>query len=333
MAPVAGSVVIAACTSTTTSSPVVVCGPDNVATTNWDVVATTNYEAAWYYASLDAIPVGFYSVASADVTPDQYPAPPPISTTPPGAGPTPAPPPITPPAATPPAPAPTVTIPIVDAGVAVPPLDAGAAPAVASSAAAATTVAASVGRYFPNGCATATATGNVVTFHLNNCSGPLGLLASTGTVTATITIVSSAVQIQLAGNNIAANGATINLATSGTLTATASGQKTLQANTHSNGTGPDGNAIAHSGMYTLVWPTGVGCATLNGTLTGVGSGAFGGTTTTITNYVACTNKCPQSGTTMSSFNGGTVTLAFNGSNTAQCTSSLGTSASIQLNCP
>jgi hypothetical protein len=225
-----------------------------------------------------------------------------------------------------------VTIPPVVVGI-----DAGAAPpattAGASSAAAATAVAASVGKYFPNGCATATATGNVVTFHLNNCSGPLGLVASTGTVTATITVVSSAVMVQLAGNNIAANGATINLATSGTLTASASGQKTLQSNTHSNGTGPFGNNIAHTGMYTLVWPTGAGCATLNGTLSGIGSGAFVGTSTTITNYVACLNKCPQSGTTMSTFNGGTVTLAFNGSNTAQCTSSLGTSASIQLNCP
>jgi hypothetical protein len=220
----------------------------------------------------------------------------------------------------------TIPPPVIDAGA--PPAAAGA-----SSAAAATAVAASVGKYFPNGCATATATGNVVTFRLNNCSGPLGLQASTGTVTATITVVSSAVQIQLAGNNIAANGATINLATSGTLTASATGQKTLQSNTHSNGTGPDGNNIAHTGMYTLVWPTGAGCATLNGTLSGIGSGSFAGTSTTITNYVACVNKCPQSGTTMSTFNGGTVTLAFNGSNTAQCTSSLGTSASIQLNCP
>jgi hypothetical protein len=162
MAPVLGSVGLWACTSTT-SLLAVVCGPDNVATTNWDVVTTTNFEAAWYYASLDAVPLGFYSVASA-----------------------------------------TVGVDAVDAG------------AFASSAGAASAVASAVGQYFPNGCATATASGNVVAFNLNNCTGPIGLVASTGTVTATLTLVSNAVQIQLAGNNISANGATVNLATSGT---------------------------------------------------------------------------------------------------------------------
>ena len=281
MAPVFGGVVFAACTSTTTS-PAVVCGPDNVATTNWDVVAATNYEAAWYYASLDPIPLGFYAVESAEVGLSADPA---------------------------------------------------ATGSTTSSAAAASAVAAAAGHYFPNGCAAAAASGNVVTFRLNDCAGPLGLVASTGTVTATITLVSNAVQIQLAGNNISANGAVVNLATSGTLTAAANGQKTLHSNTQSNGTGPDGNGVAHTGMYTLVWPTGAGCATLNGTLSGIGSGAYSGTNTQISNYVACVNKCPQSGTAVSSFNGGSVTLAFNGSNTAQCTSSMGTSASIPLNCP
>ncbi|HXN34413.1 MAG TPA: hypothetical protein VN894_21270 [Polyangiaceae bacterium] len=274
LAPVLGSAVLLACTSTT-SSPVVACGPDDVATTNWDVVVVTNYEAAWYYASLDAVPLGFYTVAS---------------------------------------------VPVADATL------------VVSADGAATAVAAAVGQYFPNGCATATASGNVTTFTLNNCTGPLGLVRSTGTVTATFTLASNAIQIQLAGNKISANGATVNLATTGTLTA-ANGQKTLQANSATTGTGPDGNGVAHSGTYTLVWPTGDGCATINGTLSGIGTGAYAGTSTQITNYVACAGKCPQSGTATSSFNGGTATLTFNGSSNAQCSASNGTSASVPLHCP
>jgi hypothetical protein len=289
LAPVLGSVALVACTSTT-SSPVVVCGPDNVAVTNAEVVAAANYEAAWYYGALDPVPLGFYTVADVSVGGDPDP-----SYAPTGSG---------PPSQSPPGSA----TPIVDAGGPVAPVaDAGVG---ASSAAAASAVAASVGHYYPNGCATATASGNVVTFKLNNCTGPLGLVGSSGTVTATL-----------------------NLATSGTLTATASGQKTLQANSQTSGTGPGGNDIMHTGMYTLVWPTGTGCATLNGTLSGIGSGTYAGTSTTITNYVACANKCPQSGMTVSSFNGGNVTLSFNGSTSAQCTSSIGTSASIPLNCP
>ena len=277
-----GSVALVACTSTT-SSPVARVRPGQCGGHDAEIVAATNYEAAWYYGVLDPVPLGFYTVADVTVPEgalsharDLRPG-----------------------SAVPMVPVPTVPVPVapVDAGVLAPLVEAGVA--TASSAAAASAVAASVGHYFPNGCATASASGNVVTFKLNDCTGPLGLVGSTGTVTATLNVVGNSVQVQLAGNNISANGATVNLSTSGTLTATASGQKTLQASSQTGGTGPDGNNIMHSGMYTLVWPTGTGCATINGTLTGSGTSA--GTTTQITNYVACTNKCPQSGMTVSSF--------------------------------
>ena len=52
-----GAMAVASCTSTS-SAPVVACGPDNVATTNADVVAAVNAEAASYYASLDPIVFG-----------------------------------------------------------------------------------------------------------------------------------------------------------------------------------------------------------------------------------------------------------------------------------
>jgi hypothetical protein len=157
-------------------------------------------------------------------------------------------------------------------------------------------------------------------------------VATSGTFTATFNVANGAVRIQLAGSNLAANGATINLATSGTLTANASGQKTLTVNSQTSGTGPDGNGVSHMGTYTMVWPTGAGCATLNGTLSGVGAGNFSGTTTTITNFVACANTCPQSGTTTSAFKGGTATLTFNGTATVQCNASDGTSASFPISC-
>jgi hypothetical protein len=332
LVPVLGTASFVACTSTTTS-PVVACGPDDVAVVNAEAVAATNYEAGWYYGALDPIPLGFYTVADVSVgtaaapqygTPPQPPAPmAPIPTISPVPLPTPAPAvPVSDAGSPPPA--------IVDAGMVTPIVDAGAG---APSTAAASAVAASVDRYFPNGCATATASGNVVTFKLNDCTGPLGLLATSGTVTATLNVVGNSVHVQLSGSNVSANGATLNLATTGILTATASGQKTLQANSQTSGTGPGGNNIMRTGMYTLVWPTGTGCATLNGTLSGIGAGVYAGTSTQITNYVTCTNKCPQSGMTVSSFNGGSVTLLFNGTTNAQCTSSLGTSALLPLSCP
>ena len=272
LAPVVGAIVSSACTSTT-SSLVVACGPDDVATTNWDIVATTNYEAGWYFAALDPVPLSFFGVTSGTI-------------------------------------------------IAV----------AATSNNAATLVAASAGQNFPNSCASATANGNVVTFMLDNCSGPLGLVGTTGTITATFNLVSNALQIQLAGTGVHANGATLNLATSGTFTVNASGQKTLDATTQTSGTGPDGNSVT-LGSFTLVWPTGTGCATINGNFSGIGSGTFAGTTTQISNYVACTGMCPRSGMTVSSFNGGTATLTFNGTSNAQCSASDGTSGSIPLRCP
>lgn len=293
LAPAITLACVGACNSTTTS-PAVVCGPDNVATTNLDVVAVTGYEAGWYWASLDAISVNVLTVAATTVN--------------------------------------TVSNPFDGGSVDAAALLDGAV-AAGASAAVANVVAGAVGNYFsPSGCATATANGNVVTFHLNNCTGPLDLASNTGTFTATFNVVDSMIQVQLAGNNIATNGATINLSTSGTLTF-ANGQRTLQATSNSSGTGPFGNSVAHSGTFTVVWPTGAGCATINGTMSGVSSGNVGSTMTQITNFVSCANKCPQSGTTTSSFNGGTATLAFNGSNNAQCTASNGTSASIPLRCP
>jgi hypothetical protein len=285
-----GSGVLGACT-TTTSSLAVACGPDDVATTNWDAVAATNYESAWYYAAIDPIPFGD-APGAFPVANDADPS-------------------------------------IVDPSRTDPPDAMAATP----SASAARAVAAAVGRYFPNGCATASAGGNVVTFELNDCSGPLGLVGSTGTIKATMTVVDGTAQIALAGNGVVTNGATVNLATSGTVSVGAGGQKTLQASSQSNGTGADGASIAHTGIYELTWPTGAGCATLSGTLSGLGAGAYAGTSTVVSDYVACTNMCPQYGIATSSFSGGSLTLIFNGTSTAQCSASNATYGPIPLNCP
>jgi hypothetical protein len=260
----------AACTSGSTAVAVLACGPDSVATTNSDVVIVNDYEAALYYASVDAIPVTFYE----------------------------------------------------------PPLVSGDLATLSADAASA--IAGATGKYFQNGCATASVIGNVVTFVLDNCTGPLGLVAATGTVVATLSVQSSAVGVQLSGHNFTANGATMNLATVGTLTAS-NGQKTLTATTQTTGTGPNGNNASHSGMYSMVWTPGSGCATVSGTLTSTGS-ILHVASTQITNYVTCTGKCPQSGTSVSTFSGGTVMLTFNGSSTALCNASDGTSANLPLQC-
>jgi hypothetical protein len=263
-----------ACSNTTTATPVVACGPDDVAVTNLDLVLVTDYEAGLYYAVVDPVPAILFD--------------------PPSAG-------------------------LLDAATA------------AASNAAASAVAAAVGKYFPNGCASASASGNVVTFKLDACNGPLDLARVTGTVTAVLEVRGNTVAVELAGNKISANGATIFLTTSATLTGS-NGQRTLVVNSQTTGTGPNGSNAAHTGMYMVAWATGSGCATIDGTLGGGGSGG-NVTSTQITSFVSCAGKCPQSGSAVSSVSGdGTVAIAFDGSSSARCTASNGTSAVIPLQC-
>jgi hypothetical protein len=198
---------------------------------------------------------------------------------------------------------------------------------------AASAAAAAVGNYYSSRCATATANQNVVTYVLDNCSGALDARSTSGTITATFTTSGSgSLSIQLTGGNINADGANLNLQTSATVTQSAVGQKTLQATSQTSGTGPDGNAVNHTGTYALTWSTGTGCATLNASLAGVSTTADANTSTTIQSYVICDGKCP-SGSVTSSYSGGQVTLNYNGSSTANCTSSIGTSSAVPLVCP
>ena len=297
--------------NTSTTSPLLPCvnGTGNAATTTADWVYTTNVEAGLYFAAVDPVVPALFTFAQ------------------------------------------------------------GQAAVTSQASAAATAVAQAAGTNFPNGCATATASQNVVTFNLNNCTGPLGISNLKGTVTATINATGNGqVQTQLAGTNVTSNNAILNLNTSGTTTVGANGLKTLTATSMTTGTGPAGNSIAHGGTYTVVWPTSPNCATINASFVGAGADAStldastldastldastldastldastldaavadaaGVTTTTITNYVTCTGMCAQSGTSTTAAGDQSVTLTFNGSNTAQCSASNGQSGTLSIKCP
>lgn len=137
---------------------------------------------------------------------------------------------------------------------------------ISPGASAATASAGAVNQEFsPSGCATAAANANVATFTLNNCTGPTGLKGASGTFTATFTPSAQGLEIQLAGADIMANGANIEVASVGFLTvASDMVTKTFQANTTSGGTGPFGNSVARVGSYTLGWQSGMSCGTING---------------------------------------------------------------------
>ena len=203
--------------------------------------------------------------------------------------------------------------------------------AVAGSNVASTVANAAAQIFQPTGCAAASASGNVVTFTLNNCSGPLGLTAATGTATATFTPTAQGLQIQLAGNNIAVDSGRLDLASQGVLTfGSDMVTKTFQANTSSGGTGPYGNNVARTGTYTLTWQSGSTCGTINSSFTDAGSAS----TTQLASYVRCRAQCPQSGTVTQTVSSGTVvTVTLNGSINPSWAASDGETGTLTLQCP
>jgi hypothetical protein len=209
------------------------------------------------------------------------------------------------------------------------------AAATPQSVTAANAVAMAAGNNFPNACARATANQNIVTFTLTNCSGPFDITNLSGIVVVTLTATGNGtIQAQLTSTGLMANGATMNLNTSGMATVSGSGQKTLVATSMTNGTGPDGNSLVHGGSYTVVWPTGTNCATINANLTGTNpTVATNGASTIIVNYVTCKGMCAQSGSSTTTANGQSVTLTFNGTSTAVCSASNGQTAGVPLRCP
>jgi len=193
--------------------------------------------------------------------------------------------------------------------------------------------AALAGQFFtPSSCVSATATGNVVTYSMNNCTGPLGVKAASGkyTVTFTPAVTQSGLDIALAGSGITVNGATLQLDTQATLTLGADGvTRTLQATTQSSGTGPNGTDTSRTGTYTLTWQPTTACATLKGSILTPSM-----STATISDYVTCSGKCPSSGQVTRTTPGSDVTVLFNGTSTANWTETPNTqTGTIGLHCP
>jgi hypothetical protein len=198
---------------------------------------------------------------------------------------------------------------------------------------AADAVASAVGQYFsPSSCAAATRNVNVVTIQLSGCSGPLGLSAANGTISATITVDIHGLHVEVDGN-VTVGSAKLQLKSNGTASISADLRtKTLQIESSGGGTGPLGNNVAHTGSYTLSWEGGgTGCATIDGTFTGVGSRSDTASIV-IAGYKRCSGQCPQAGTVTSTFPGGSLSVVYNGTSTAQCTSSAGGMQAFTLAC-
>lgn len=183
----------------------------------------------------------------------------------------------------------------------------------------------------PSTCVTATQNQNVVSYALNNCTGPYGLVHVTGTVVATYSADSSGIHAALVTNNLMVNGATMTLNSSADYSVVGP-QKSLTVHTSGSGTGGFGNTITRTGSFTLTWNDASQCGTIDGAWsTGLDNNTW---STSISNYAQCKDRCPTSGTL--AHTGGlshvTWTVTFDGSAQAKWASSRGTSGKFGLLC-
>ena len=185
-------------------------------------------------------------------------------------------------------------------------------------------------RFTPASCVTASATGAVATYKLDNCTGPYGLLHVTGTVTLRFSIANGAVNVAGSSKGLSANGATLNITSSGVLATTASAKK-LSVSTSGTGTGTRGNDLKRDGTYTVTWDG--SCITLDGAWATVAAGRTW--TTTVSSYKRCTGMCPAAGGTLvyaGGISGLTMTITVAGDNTARWSTSTGKTGTVIIAC-
>jgi hypothetical protein len=198
--------------------------------------------------------------------------------------------------------------------------------------AAATDATAITASFTPAGCATVTTNKNVNTYTFAKCTGPYGLLKLDGTVTATFTpMLGGKVKVELAANAFKISTVSVNLAATAVLTPGVT-QQSADVTTSSSATNARGESAAHSGSYTAGWDA--TCVSLNGTFTTtVGAVAW---STVIANFRQCTDKCPDSGgtVTVSTQRGGSITVHYTNGGTAEVTTTTagGTRGMIVLSC-
>lgn len=184
----------------------------------------------------------------------------------------------------------------------------------------------------PRGCLTKEVHGATVTYTMNDCSGPYGLVHVTGTLTAVYSRASNgAVHVVISGSGIKINQWTIEVDATVDASQTGTVKRTMVA-CNSSGSGPRHMSVAREGDYTVTYDPVSECITLDGTWTT--KAGLRTASTAVSDYARCKGHCPAAGGTITHTRvGGTaITLTYDGSATAAWSTSKGRSGTVNLTC-
>ena len=188
-------------------------------------------------------------------------------------------------------------------------------------------------RWSPSTCATVSTNGADVTIKFDDCTGPRGLLHVTGELDLVVSI-STTGTIQVAGTatGLQVNNATLNINLTAMYAVSGTNDE-LMVQTMGSGTGPLGNAIDHTGSYTVTWDTTSQCGALDGTwstsLTSTTATHSRGNTVDV---MRCAGGCPTGTMTHNFVTSETLTITFDGTPTADWKLSTGASGTFALDC-
>lgn len=182
-------------------------------------------------------------------------------------------------------------------------------------------------RYSPSGCVTVTQAAASVTLAFAGCTGPRGLRQIDGTLAVNVTSAAGGtIAMTAAAQDLQLGGSTLDIDAAATYTASAA-SASLAVTTHTTGVGPLGRSIVHDGEYTVSWTA--TCVGVQGAWS-TEVGEAGRSTTA--DVMRCLDACPTGSITRNTFRNRTITLSFDGTDTASWSTSAGRSGTVQLVC-
>jgi len=182
----------------------------------------------------------------------------------------------------------------------------------------------------PAGCLTTAVDGSSVTYALDDCTGPYGLVHVTGVVVVDYSVQGDGIGYTSTSDDLDINGAIVDIDTEGVYRRTGTRHE-INGTINGSGVGPRGHEFSRRGTRTVSWDPESQCFTLDGVwMTDVDDYEW---TTIVDDYEKCAEACPDNGGAITWESArGSLDLSFDGSDVAAWETSNGRSGTVNLRC-
>jgi len=193
-------------------------------------------------------------------------------------------------------------------------------------------IAANIGLRWPAACRTIEQNGNAITVTYNDCTGPRGLLHVSGQLVLTTQVkTDGSISVHGSSGDLTVNDAHLQVDVDALYTRVGN-THTVDVVTTGSAVGPRGADLEHVGDYTVTIDGDTQCRSLVGSWATEAELADGRTASrsTTADVTRCAAGCPTGTVTRTFRNGVTITITFDGTPTAQWSTSNGRSGTKTL---